>query len=87
MKKIKKVKLPIDVLKDIICDSCGESCKTKDGSFEYMELHAEWGFNSKKDLEEWTAHICEKCVDERFKFIIFQKKELHPFIKKLNNER
>ena len=78
MTEIEKVKKTVEVVKDILCDSCGESCK-KGNSFEYMELQANWGFNSEKDLEQWTAQICEKCVDEKFRFIIFDKKKIHPF--------
>jgi hypothetical protein len=80
-----------EVTTDIICDSCGQSCKVFDGivrnqtrldygeksyEFESMSLKANWGFWSKHDCEEWTAHICEKCVIEKLTPIInFQKKD------------
>jgi hypothetical protein len=38
-----------------------------------MTMAAEWGYNSNKDMENWKAHICEKCVDEKFNFIKFVK--------------
>jgi hypothetical protein len=38
-----------------------------------MELKANWGYFSDKDLECWTAHVCEKCVDEKLSFIKFEK--------------
>lgn len=84
--RIEEVKTEIVV--DIICDSCGKSCKKEEyvvdnehnpeygknsPIFEYMELSANWGYWSDKDTEKWTAHICEKCVDEKFKFISFKK--------------
>jgi len=65
------------VVENISCDCCGKSCKVgnnDDGQFEYMEMNACWGFESGKDLETWTAHICETCVDEKFTFVNFHKK-------------
>jgi len=67
---IKKVKKEVDVVVDILCDCCGKSCKDLMGEFQYMELNASWGYSSKKDLEKWTAKVCEKCVDEKFKTMI-----------------
>lgn len=72
MKHIEKELKEQDVLKDITCDCCGESCQTEYG-FEYMGLSANWGFMSNKDLEKWEAQICEKCVDENFSKIKFKK--------------
>lgn len=77
-----------EVITEILCDSCGKSCKKhsyvvnnplspnyseKEYVFESMELSANWGYFSDKDTEQWTAHICEKCVDEKFGFIKFNK--------------
>ncbi len=66
------------VVVDVICDSCGQSCKVPEGNvmaghMEYMKLEANWGFDSGKDLEKWVAHICEKCVDEKLNFVKFLK--------------
>lgn len=78
----------VEVITDVICDCCGKSCKVDEGkidndiridngepiySFEFMKMEAHWGYNSKKDLEKWTAQICEKCVDEKFQFVKFKK--------------
>lgn len=76
MKIKQKVSKKVNVLKDIICDSCGKSCKTPINTLEFMELKARWGYGTKKDMEQWTAHICETCVDEKFKFIKFKKEEM-----------
>jgi hypothetical protein len=80
-----------EVVVDIICDSCGQSCKkyqsnvdnpvrTDHGepyySFEYMELKATWGYHSDYDTEQWTAQVCQKCVDGKLSFIKFKKREL-----------
>ena len=77
--EIKEIKtIPTEVITDIICDSCGESCCVMNigdattPNFEYMTLKANWGYGSKKDLEKWEAHICEKCVDEKLSFIKFK---------------
>jgi len=81
MRKTKTVKVNTKVLTDVICDSCGKSCKVyldinrRAFGFEYMTLSATWGYNSKKDLEKWSADICEQCVDEKFKFIKFKKED------------
>ncbi|MEK6878876.1 MAG: hypothetical protein AABY22_04675 [Nanoarchaeota archaeon] len=73
---------------DILCDSCGKSCKKeefvidnnlrsdhgqKEYIFEYMLMTANWGYWSGKDTEQWTAHICEKCIDGKFGFVKFKK--------------
>lgn len=73
------------VITDIICDSCGKSCKVDEiiienaarednGQphyyFEYMKLEANYGYGSKYDLQKWTAHICEKCIEEKLMPII-----------------
>jgi hypothetical protein len=83
MKKIKKETIEIDSIDDILCDICGNSCVTdrwvdQNGKTqvhaEYMSLQANWGYHSPKDLEEWTAQICEGCVDEHLvKLIDFKK--------------
>lgn len=86
MEIIEKQQISLNVITDILCDCCGKSCKVredeitnpsnirfaqKDYQFSYMELHANWGFWSNKDLEKWSAKICEKCVDEKLGFIKF----------------
>ena len=84
-----------EVVVDIICDCCGKSCREIQSTvmnksridegepsyyFEYMELKANWGFFSNKDGGEWVAHLCEKCVDEKFSDIKFQKND---YLKKI----
>lgn len=79
MIKTKIVKIKQETTTDVICDSCGKSCKVflgenkKHFNFEYMRLSARWGYGSDKDLEVWEAHICEKCVDTKFTKITFKK--------------
>ena len=51
---------------DVMCDCCGQSCKTEKG-YEFMSLRGMWL------AEKLTAHICRKCVDEKLNFIEFKK--------------
>lgn len=68
---------------DVICDCCGNSCSKQftdvEGQTynvpEYMTLSAYWGYYSGKDLTKYTAHVCEKCVDEKFSFVKFKKED------------
>jgi hypothetical protein len=77
-----------EVIIDVLCDSCGKSCKKEEHIidneknpnygknnpiFEYMTLEANWGYCSNKDCETWKAQICEECIDTKFKFITFKK--------------
>lgn len=61
----------VDEIVDVRCDSCGNSCRKGDYGYEYLTLKTNWGYASKKDLETWEAHLCEKCVDEKLNFIKF----------------
>ena len=51
------------VVKDIVCDCCGVSCRDKEGvNYEYATFHASWGYCSANDLDEWESHLCERCA-------------------------
>lgn len=78
----------VEVITDVICDCCGESCKKNEDvvtnpsnanvgetlyCFEFMTLKANWSYFSNHDMENWTAHLCEKCVEEKLSFIKFKK--------------
>lgn len=101
MKEITIEQRSQEIITDIKCDSCGESCmkyeSTVDNpvrldhghkfrSFECMRLHSHWGYGSRKDCEEWEAFICEKCVDEKFGFIKFKKSEYDGFTGRTKGE-
>jgi hypothetical protein len=61
----------VDKIVDILCDICGESCwDSAKVNFEFLKLDSHWGFWSNKDLEHWSAQICEKCVDKHLKSLI-----------------
>ncbi len=74
MKKHERELKEQDVLKDVVCDSCGKSCDTEYG-FEFMQMSATWGFDSKKDMQKWDAQLCEECVDKHMGFVKFQKQD------------
>lgn len=51
-----------DVVEDVKCDICGESCKiVASPDFEYSQLFADWGYGSKNDGEKWDYTFCEVC--------------------------
>jgi superfamily II helicase len=69
-----------DVIDDIICDICQNSCVSEncyDGNpeYNYLTINGSFGYFSKnKDCESWDAHICENCVDNFLeKIVCFNK--------------
>lgn len=74
MIKTSSKQVEVDVLEDVICDVCNNSCKNST-NFEYMTMKNYWGYGSSKDGQLWGAHICEKCVDEKFKFVKFRRQD------------
>ena len=57
-----------DVLKDLKCDCCRESCFRK-MNFEYAHLVANWGYGSHRDTETWNCDLCENCAVKVKEFI------------------
>ena len=63
-----------EALNDIICDICGQSCIVDEYEdnldnicpvFEYSTLSAEWGYDSKHDMERPLYHFCESCFYDK----------------------
>ncbi len=54
----------------IFCDICGEDCR-KEGDYdsEWAELKATWGYDSRKDGDEYHIDLCEKCFDRTIAFL------------------
>jgi len=76
MKVFEKETQEVEVLKDVVCDCCGKTCKDDINlNFECATIKANWGYGSKKDMEQWSAQICEKCIDEKFSFVKFKKED------------
>lgn len=52
------------VVENILCNKCGQSILEKCENYpEYAKMEASWGYDSKKDMTEFSAHICENCCD------------------------
>jgi hypothetical protein len=56
----------IEVIKDILCNKCGKSCKKHEGfeeSFSFADLNVHWGYFSddNRDGEVHEAHLCQSC--------------------------
>ncbi len=74
--KYKKVKVTKRVIKEILCNKCGKSCKGNKSMsdapvFEAVDIEHYWGYFSKKDMQRTKAYICELCWDDfekSFKF-------------------
>jgi len=53
----------VEVIKDVLCNKCGASCKAIDcDNFNCAELKVHWGYGSTyHDGEIHEAHLCEQC--------------------------
>ncbi|MBR1737720.1 MAG: hypothetical protein IJ736_12005 [Firmicutes bacterium] len=54
-------------IEKIYCNLCGEEIKKADGSdiFEdHLSVEKNWGYFSKKDGENHSFDICERCYDK-----------------------
>ena len=55
-------KQEVDVVSDIRCDVCDESCSPVEGYDPlYGTLSAKWGYGSTHDGEAYEVHLCESC--------------------------
>lgn len=60
------------VVRDVICDRCGGSCRHGSGDvaqFEQARFVAHWGYWSDHDGEYWTADLCQGCAEAVRSFI------------------
>ncbi|OGZ57864.1 MAG: hypothetical protein A3B96_03510 [Candidatus Spechtbacteria bacterium RIFCSPHIGHO2_02_FULL_43_15b] len=62
-----------EVVDDIICNACGNSCKYASSddyggirlvALEFADLSVEWGYGSEKDGERHESALCESCYDK-----------------------
>jgi hypothetical protein len=52
----------IEVIKDVLCNKCGKSCRCHDNhDFVCASLSVHWGYGSTRDGEVHEAHLCESC--------------------------
>lgn len=64
------IKRKVDVLSDVICDICGESCRDKKfGLSNYSTFSADWGYGSSNDMKRWYGEYCEACSGKIKEFI------------------
>lgn len=72
-----KQQIEEDILIDILCDSCGKSCKVESsfsgGLYEFAQFIAGWGYGSRKDGDQWNFLLCEDCADRVYEFIKGEK--------------
>ncbi|MBL0577703.1 MULTISPECIES: hypothetical protein [Aeromonas] len=56
-------KKEIEVISDIRCDVCEESCQTEGdvSNIEFGTLSAHWGYGTQHDGESYEVHLCESC--------------------------
>jgi hypothetical protein len=69
MKKFKYQSRDVSVVREIICNKCGEiiAKETDCNKVDYISINKTWGYFSNKDNENHTIDICEKCYDEWIK--------------------
>lgn len=55
----------VEVIKDILCNKCGNSCKKPHECMEFATLSVHWGYFSKsRDGEVHEAHLCQNCWED-----------------------
>lgn len=55
----------------IFCDICGEDCRKHPDDYdsEWAELKATWGYDSRKDGDQYNIDLCENCFDKTIEFL------------------
>jgi hypothetical protein len=59
----------VEVLDDLICDICGESCKDKNFGYESANISATWGYASNQDGSKYDIDLCENCFEKTLDFL------------------
>ena len=58
-----------DVLEDVLCDCCGESCNME-YRFEFASLKATRGHSSRITGDKWNDVFCDKCAIEILQLVL-----------------
>jgi hypothetical protein len=68
MRITKNITEEVEIVTDVICNMCGESCLSKRSFNGIIDAYVEGGFDSThlKDCTRYTFSVCEKCVKEWF---------------------
>lgn len=62
MNVYKKVTQEVEVLDDVICDICEQSCKVRGtGEVEKGTFIANWGYGTELDGQIWNLDLCVDC--------------------------
>ena len=76
MIKYDRKRVSTEIVKDIVCDSCGQSTKDKYGmNYEYAIFNANWGYGSTMDDTRWEYHLCEQCAIKVRDFLELDKEK------------
>lgn len=59
----------VEVLDEVTCDICGESCSDVNFGHECAHLVADWGYSSKQDGTKYEVDFCEKCFEKVVEFL------------------
>jgi hypothetical protein len=59
----------IEVLDEVTCDICGESCSDVNFGHECAHLVADWGYASRQDGIKYEVDFCEKCFGTVMDFL------------------
>jgi hypothetical protein len=68
METFKEITTTVEVIDDIFCNKCGNSCKSGSNFNGLIEVTAEGNYDSThlEDLKTYTFSLCEKCLVELF---------------------
>lgn len=82
MKKTKIIKT--EVIVDVICNNCGESCRSKaiNENFEGLieiEVNGSYGTEFLDDMTKYKFSLCEKCLSNMFSKFKMQPEKIQLF--------
>jgi hypothetical protein len=71
MKKTEIKAIDTEVITDVVCNNCGESCRSKaiNENFEGLievEVNGGYGAECLEDMIKYKFSLCEKCLSEMF---------------------
>jgi len=78
MKVTQKETIEKEVVVDIFCNKCGDSCQRDHGYYGLREAIVYGGYESNplEDMTTYTFSLCESCLDELFKTFKIPVEEL-----------
>jgi len=70
----------VEVVTDVICDSCGRSMvqsKETPDWIEGLEADLIFGYGSKRDSEAYVIHLCDECFDKMVELMEIKLVNIH----------